>query len=711
MADISFDDLIPDSGVDFDDLIPAAQPAPQPTPQAAPAKPQVNPTSVSRILGQFARGALPTATTALAGATAGAPAGPPGIAAGTLLGGVVVPVADAVNSLYNMGARAVGADDYQIPMASQAFMNLLDKSGLTTPPRNQPERIAGTVGSAVAGVGTQVPAAARLATEGATQWGRYVGAALAAAPKTQAVVAPTAAAAGQKIGEDTENKAYGLAAGLGTGLAVGIGARTPSAIKTGIDRMRVSKQLSKNMEELGLNQPSFNQLARLSEAENATGASAVSRLKDIGEDAMVVDASPMFKQTLDNIVQGSDKAAAIAKSNVKARVSDATQKVSKVLDKSMGKPGASSSRAVVVYGENANPLDGFYKSAYSKPINYAEETGQEILRTLRTRVPERFVKKANELLKAGNKESKQIQYTIDDATGNVSISPLPDVRQIDYITRAISRMARNSEAEIGIELGTLVRDLRGSLRSNVKEYDAALKTASRNISEREAREFGANLMRPNVLRDEVRELIGDMGQAEVGRVKEGLRQYIDDTIAQTKRTVGNPEVAEREAYAAIKALSSRASREKVEAVLGKGQADEMFSEIDKLAKAFELQGSVTRNSATFPRQLQREADQAALSQTVLDRLRNAPAQQPTVLGMAKKIAERSPKAQREIIDRKNIEIVNALTQRQGKEAVKYLEKLGKTANMKKPRLLGPTRIGAGMVRGLLSANDMDQVYP
>ena len=216
MADISFDDLIPKTppkvpfsasdDVSFGDLIPKEPP-----------------TSISRLIGKVAQGATPPAIGALGGGTLMSPLGPAASAAGATVGSLAVPLGDAVNTLYNMGARAVGLDEYQLGMVSDYIRSLMNKSSLYDPPRNQPERIAKTVGSAIGGVGTQVPAAAKLAQTGATALTRHIGKQLAAAPKTQTVVAPVSAAAGQYTAEETKSPLAGLAASIFSGVLIGKG--------------------------------------------------------------------------------------------------------------------------------------------------------------------------------------------------------------------------------------------------------------------------------------------------------------------------------------------------------------------------------------------------------------------------------------------------------------------------------------------------------
>lgn len=89
------------------------------------------------------RGATPVAAGALAGGLIGLPAGPPGVLAGTITGGMAIPLADALAGVYNLGASHFGAKPLGLP--SDAVKEFMTKAGYPAP-ANTKEQIAEAVG-------------------------------------------------------------------------------------------------------------------------------------------------------------------------------------------------------------------------------------------------------------------------------------------------------------------------------------------------------------------------------------------------------------------------------------------------------------------------------------------------------------------------------------------------------------------------------------
>jgi len=180
---------------------------------AAAAAPQERGTlgNIARFAGLAGKAAAPAAIGTTAGALMGAPAGPPGMAAGALIGGLAVPVADASVMAYNalMGGQA------RLP--SDIIRNYLP--GPT--PETAGERVFSSGAEALLGTAPQVGAARVLASAGrpaAQAVGRVVG----AEPTRQMIAAPAAGVAGQATVEATDSPLAGLAASTLTGGATGL---------------------------------------------------------------------------------------------------------------------------------------------------------------------------------------------------------------------------------------------------------------------------------------------------------------------------------------------------------------------------------------------------------------------------------------------------------------------------------------------------------
>ena len=94
-------------------------------------------------------------------------------------------------------------------------------------------------------------------------------------------------------------------------------------------------------------------------------------------------------------------------------------------------------------------------------------------------------------------KSKQIKATILK-DGTVKFDVLPDVRQVDYITRGLNQVADiqagkgalGGTTQLGRSYGNLSRELRGLTKELVPEYATALKLAADPIQARKALQTG-----------------------------------------------------------------------------------------------------------------------------------------------------------------------------------------------------------------------------
>jgi len=167
--------------------------------------------SFERGAGLAYRAVAPT----LAGAQIGSYGGP----LGAVVGSMAVPAADALNSLLNLVASPF--TDKRLMPASQAIQNLMTQAGVPAAPETQTptERVVGGGLEAMTGVARTIPALIKASTTAASPVTRGVTEQLAVAPKTQAIVTPTAVMSGQTVTEATGNPLYGAATTLATGAA------------------------------------------------------------------------------------------------------------------------------------------------------------------------------------------------------------------------------------------------------------------------------------------------------------------------------------------------------------------------------------------------------------------------------------------------------------------------------------------------------------
>tara|TARA_R110000803_G_C11983079_1_gene321001 strand:- start:57 stop:2234 length:2178 start_codon:yes stop_codon:yes gene_type:complete len=457
---------------------------------------------------------------------------------------------------------------------------------------------------------------------------------------------------------------------------------------------------NKTAKAAGMTVPQQSTMIRALSADDTLAGGGAQRIASGGDDAMLTDSGVGMQRMLDAAITQSPPAAGVATGAVEGRVNRAASKLNTVLDNVMGAPNESASRALVVYGGKSNPLDELYERAYSKPVDYSSPLGLNIENMVRNRVPPEAIVAANKLMRIEGHASKQVLADISE-DGSVIFREMPDVRQLDYITRGLNQTASTGEGAgamggqtpVGAAYKNLSREIRSALKDLVPEYKSVLNSAAGFIRSREARDVGMFVLSNKTTRADVTDALSDMGEAEIRKVVEGVRMNIDDVLAQTKAAMTDTNIEAREAFRLIREMSGRANREKLEMVLGDG-AERIFNELDEAMVAFELRASVARNSATAIRKSTIEAVDDAVQGGAINRLREG---QP--LNAAKETASaifgRSAESKQKISDDLYIDMVRALTGPRGAEARVALEKLQKISpliNMRTGQAMSMTEI-------------------
>lgn len=433
--------------------------------------------------------------------------------------------------------------------------------------------------------------------------------------------------AGEGEGGVTE-RLMPAAAGAATGGLIG-GAFPLLAGGVGAAYRNVANRLTANRTALnaGIEPDVASLLARTMSADDTLGPQGMANMSKAGQEAMLADAGPNAQAVLDTAIQRGGAGGNLAQVRISERVARDTQRLTNVLDDTLGSPqGVTASRTAIREGSRAN-IRQMYDKAYSTPIDYASDIGRSIEDMVKNRVPINVINQANRLMQLEGNQSKQILARVAD-DGSYTLEKLPDVRQIDYITRALNQAAESGEGagalggqtDLGRAYQSLARDLRNATRTAVPQYDVALNTAMDPIRRSKAVESGSRLLSPSVRRDQVSELIKGATDAEKAAMAQGVRSQIDDTVANVRRTLADGDLAPREAYQAIRDLSSRANREKISMVIGDKKAGALFDELDRIAQSFNLRSSVAQNSKTFARQATNEAVQRMTEPGVVGRV-------------------------------------------------------------------------------------------
>lgn len=335
---------------------------------------------------------------------------------------------------------------------------------------------------------------------------------------------------------------------------------------------------------------------------------AVRAFSRAGGDAMLADAGQPARELLDAAANAGGRAGAIARGAVEERTSRAADSITRALDTHLGQPGGiETAKSGIRQGTQA-AREQAYQAAYAAPINYAAPRGRAI-ESLLARVPQSAINRANELMRLEGVQSRQIMATIGD-DGRVTYQRMPDVRQIDYMTRALNDVASEADGAgklggttaLGRATGNLSRQIRTILQREVPEYRTALNTAADAIRRTQAVDLGATLLRSSTTRETVAQGMRGMTTAERNAVKQGVRQGIDDQMANVRRALTDTNMDAREALTALRELSSRSAREKMQMVLGPRAARELTEELDRAATAFELRAAINANSKTAIRQ-------------------------------------------------------------------------------------------------------------
>jgi hypothetical protein len=249
-----------------------------------------------------------------------------------------------------------------------------------------------------------------------------------------------------------------------------------------------------------------------------------------------------------------------------------------------------------------------YRVAYAQPIDYSGGRGR-YLESLLGRVPQSAINRANDLMRLEGVESAQILAEVGE-DGAVTFRRMPDVRQLDYITRALGDIAeqQNAAGKLGgtTQLGRATSNLRTTIRDVLKrevpQYGEALEVAADAISRTRAVEIGAEILRPGTTREQVADALRGASGAERDAAKAGLRSAIDDTLARVNAVASDPNVEIREFQRLANNLRSRSMREKMNLLLGADDANRLYRELDEAVVSLELRAAIARNSATQQRQ-------------------------------------------------------------------------------------------------------------
>lgn len=357
-----------------------------------------------------------------------------------------------------------------------------------------------------------------------------------------------------------------------------------------------------------------------SSVESDDFAAAERALGRSGSSAMLADGGPGFGQALDTAMQSSGAAARLGREAVEARAAAAGKRLNSTFDAVLGKAAGIRDASKGIAQRTAGMRAQAYQRAYSSPIDYAAPQGQAIegvLQRVPTKTLQSAISEANDAMRAAGVKNAQIMAEIAD-DGAVTFREMPNVQQLDELKKALDSIARDATDPItgkmtgaAVRAQGLAKDLRDAIKDAVPSYGAAVKLGGDKIAEDNALLMGKKLLSPATTKEAVREAFAAPSVAQRDAVRRGLREYIDETLDNVKAVISDGNLDAREAMKAIKDMSSKAAREKMEVVLGATRASRLLSTLDEATAHLELRAAVARNSATASRQAGQEAMKAA----------------------------------------------------------------------------------------------------
>lgn len=518
------------------------------------------------------------------------------------------PIAARVQE-FNQGVPFVGewldeGVEMVSPQAAQNMRATSDAMERQRPGESLALNVAGGVaGSVPLAMGARADKAADFVTRGGNMVMRGLRAATVAAP---VAAAEGAASFAGRADEGERGRAAAVGALVGGGLGAFLG---PVATMLGEGAASLAKRVKRLdvraiADEFNLS-PAAARTVKEALANDDLDAAAA-RLSQLGDDAMLADSGPATGQLLNASSATGGKALRVTRDAVSRRSDEIGARLPGRLDAILGKPQGIRASAREISRGTAAARDAAYTRAYSQPIDYSgpgrriEEVLQRVPpRTLRTAIDE-----ANEAMREAGTRNRQIMAEIAD-DGSVRFREMPNVEQLDQIKRALDTIGREAVDQFGRPTSQgsrarrLARDLRDATADAVPAYRSALKVGGDKIQRDEALDLGRKLLFRNTSVEDVSDFMRSGVSSEAREaVRQGVRESIETTLSNVRRTITDPDVDAREAMQLVKEVSSRANKAKLRAVLGESKADALLNELDRAATALTLRAAVSRNSDT-----------------------------------------------------------------------------------------------------------------
>lgn len=294
-----------------------------------------------------------------------------------------------------------------------------------------------------------------------------------------------------------------------------------------------------------------------------------------------------------------------AKDTIEAQANEAAADLNQALDDALGVPSGVKLQQEDIMRSSHQERSDLYDDAYRQAIDYDTPAGAEI-ESLASAVDTSILNDANKLMRRERvPTAQQIRIEQIDVDGVMQdvITELPNVQQLDYITRALFNRAKSGDAgpEDIKTLRSLAFGLRAEMDSLVPEYRAARSKAAEVIDARESLDTGYDVLKSDTTREDAVMAVRGMTDGELNNVRSGMRQYIDDTVAKTKSPLNMEDQDAKEAVKALGELTSRASQDKIRTILGVDEGNALIARIQNASDPLRMRAT-GQGAPTAPRQ-------------------------------------------------------------------------------------------------------------
>jgi len=431
--------------------------------------------------------------------------------------------------------------------------------------------------------------------------------------------------------------------------------------------------------ELGISKEAAMVIGQTLSREGSSLEDALQNIRRAGDQGMIADADIATAKLLDAVIASGGEAATVGRGAVTERAAEQSEQLSGAMTRALGAEPVGARTAAEQAAARYAPMTRLsYAEAYASPINYTSAAGLEIEELIK-RVPadelRAAFKEANDVMQLQGIQNQQIRATIND-DGSIDYEEMPNVIQLDYLKRAMQRIAYSDQytdkfgrpTGKGADLNIVAGKLRDALGRAVPSYDRAVSMGGNAIRERQAGELGNVLLNDRVTRDELTEAVRGASKTEMDALRLGVRNQIDEIMANVKTSISaGDQGAIEEARKLLRQLSSGANRQKLQMILTPQRYGQLNTKLNEIRAALELQANVAPNSATAIRQqIMKDIEEISGLGMVGSALRGEPLQagQKVIQALTGMTDEAMVARRNDILK----EVAQALTTKRGRDA-------------------------------------------